>query len=106
MDFKWLVWRGLDVRLELGSPKVAMLLSGAEIEKFLSMLLLIQKESGRSFLREAFRSDLKRISKENSSFDWPGLNLWHQKCHNSIQANRMKIFSLKCILGTTSNTVP
>ena len=77
MDCKWLVWRGLDVRLELGSPKVAMLLSGAEIEKFLSMLLLIQKESGRSFLREAFRSDLKGISKENSSFHWPGLNLWH-----------------------------
>jgi hypothetical protein len=54
-----------------------MLLSGAEIQKFLSMLLLIQKESGRSFLREAFSCDLKGISKENCSFDWPGLNLSH-----------------------------
>jgi len=28
---------GFDVRLELGSPKVAILLSGAEIEKFLRL---------------------------------------------------------------------
>ena len=37
---------GYYLRLELGSPKVAMLLSDAETEIFLSLELLIQKESG------------------------------------------------------------
>ena len=69
---------GFDVRLELGSPKVAMLLSDAETEIFLSLELLIQKESGQSFLREALRSGLKgSISKKNSPVGLPGFNRLH-----------------------------
>jgi hypothetical protein len=66
---------GYYLRLELGSPKVAMLLSDAETEIFLSLELLIQKESGQSFLREALRSGLEgSISKTNSPVGLPGFN--------------------------------
>ena len=69
---------GYYLRLELGSPKVAMLLSDAETEIFLSLELLIQKESGQSFLREALRSGLKgSISKKNSPVGLPGFNRSH-----------------------------
>ena len=68
---------GFDVRLELGSPKVAMLLSDAETEIFLSLELLIQKESGQSFLREALRSGLKGIPKKNSPVGLPGFKRSH-----------------------------